>query len=41
MNTLDSLYHRVLEYKQSIAKVLILIECLKNARMRLLSASSN
>lgn len=27
----DNLYHHILEYEQSIAKVLILIECLKNA----------
>lgn len=36
----DNLYHNILEYEQSIAQVLILIECLKNAGARLRLASS-
>lgn len=36
----DNLHHHTLEYEQSTAKVLILIECLKNAGVGLHLASS-
>lgn len=36
----DNLYHHILEHEQSIAQVLVLTDCLKNAGARLHLASS-